>query len=101
MSQKSKHTPAPWKVFNAWQSGDAVKFSRIGNDDETIITVQDSDDITAFKEADLHLIAAAPEMLEALENTLWHLDHRMDREDIRRQQEYIMKVIAKAKGESA
>ena len=104
----SKYTPGPWKVFNAWQNGDAVNFSRIGNESKTIITVQNSDDVTAFNEADLHLIAAAPELLETLDYL---------RKELRAAQAYICQpkeietwlddmeerarvVIAKAKGES-
>lgn len=65
----SKHTPEPWKVFNAWQDhrDQSIQFTRIGNDETTILHAEDTQvEIVVPNEADLHLIAAAPELLQAL-----------------------------------
>lgn len=94
------HTQAPWtrtegerfkhdnsagiKGADGLYLAAALDFNRFDRDEEV--------------EANARLIAAAPEMLEALENTLIILDRRPDPEDIRRQQEYIMTVIKKATG---
>jgi hypothetical protein len=68
MTQENKHTPAPWKVF---KTIDGLKIMGIGQA-ETAEGITDyqfnlwggvEDD---YYEANAHLIAAAPELLEAL-----------------------------------
>ena len=62
MNELSKHTPAPWLV-KPWESNDSQFRAEIqfGDDGECV-----SDCVYSLKDA--QLIAAAPEMLEALKN---------------------------------
>jgi hypothetical protein len=94
----NKHTPGPWAIapdpehltaapLVISESRNIAKVLYYGGSEDNQVN------------ANAYLIAAAPEMLEALENTFWLLDHRPDHEDIRRQQEYLKIVITKAKGE--
>jgi hypothetical protein len=94
---RNKHTPGPWKVFNAWNTADGViGFSRIGNDEKNVIRSENTQvDIYATNEADLHLITAAPELLQACEAAL-NLAEEMSEGDLYDQ---IKNAIAKAKGE--
>ena len=60
----SNHTPGPWK----WICGD----TKLISEDKTIISTEyPFGDPT---EADAHLIAAAPDLLEALENLILDCD---------------------------
>lgn len=60
----SKHTPGPWKV----QHDPFNPNVRIVGDKELIVCVQATDMFAKETEANAALIAAAPDMLEALEN---------------------------------
>lgn len=99
-----KHTPGPWKVSDdvdetVWVSAKAQDnvicdiVGRIWDFEAKTSQITDEDIANA------RLIAAAPEMLEALENIVWSLDH-LDDIDIRNQKESILNAIAKAKGET-
>lgn len=71
------HTPGPWKFYDAYGSKH-ILFTRIGNYDETILEAARSGIETWIaNEDDARLIAAAPEMLEALKaaETLLHKIH--------------------------
>ena len=65
----SKHTPGPWRVYNGWvhpsfdgpgpetTNGDTAICEPLGQD----------------KNANAHLIAAAPDLLAGLEQAIWML----------------------------
>lgn len=70
----AQHTPGPWSVTNNnWETSTVY-----GRDGETIAACQINSIVTedtqyefeAIKEANARLIAAAPELLEALEHLL-------------------------------
>lgn len=98
---KTKHTPGPWHVVhNSWE------YSSIGSVDDQLIcrveinnasTEKTQDAYEIIKEANAHLIAAAPELLEALEQLLPKLSQLQD-ESAFTWPEKIEKLIAKAKG---
>ena len=58
----SKHKPGPWRVVDSWN--DYMVESQNG---EEIIWQDGPHHTPAIKEADARLIAAAPDLLEALE----------------------------------
>ncbi len=58
-----KHTPAPWRCHN--KRPNCSGYSIVGNDGQYIGFVGDSDELSPMG-ANAHLIAAAPELLEAL-----------------------------------
>lgn len=104
------HTPAPWTaegslVIKFGEDGRAICLIADSRGETTSdvrpIELDDPDWKTGMKNA--RLIAAAPELLDALENTVFFLDRvvdgTFDREDIRRQQEYIASITKKARGE--
>lgn len=78
MSKKA-HTPGPWRVFicddgGEW-SGWPLSISPVGNDDKSVVRTgghwpYEWDESTSKAEAvaNARLIAAAPDMLEALED---------------------------------
>jgi len=73
----TKHTPGPWHVYNMgnYFGIDAGNGNGYGPDDRTIVTFGDADDDLmgvrgdTYEEmkANANIIAAAPEMLEALD----------------------------------
>lgn len=77
MEEIKKHTPGPWHIFQsgAYFGVDAGSDSGMEKDDKTIIAYgDDGDDITGVRGetyeemvANAKLIAAAPELLEALQ----------------------------------
>lgn len=89
-----KNTPGPWYRHNSY-----FVVVRDANDKFICELDEDGDN----KEADANLIAAAPELLEALEelrdcvNGVLDGDYTIDHFST----QYADKVIAKAKGESA
>ncbi len=104
----SKHTPGPWKVrvtrfFNVPDSG---QYLVVGTDAESIcrMTASEGPEMQEQAMPDARLIAAAPEMLEALEAAFqlipslsvvqWPPGHALKRET----QEKVRKAILKAKG---
>lgn len=88
----NKHTPKPWiarEVNGAgWpgQRGFAIDFNE---DQEQVVDF-------VYEEADAHLIAAAPDMLEALEAALTILTDSVGDFDY----DKAIAAIAKAKGEA-
>ena len=101
----SKHTPGPWTVENA--SGVMLWIGAMRVPDEaryglhTIITGIDIEDLTpeacAIKEANAHLIAAAPDLLEACEAVAATTWSRNTAEKIGAQ---VRAAIKKARGET-
>ena len=61
----SKHTPGPWRVVDSWN--DHMVESQNG---EEIIWQDGPHDTPTINEANARLIAAAPDLLEALESML-------------------------------
>lgn len=95
---ETKHTPGPWK-YSAYFSGyDSFHrdFSLNAGDVEIIGGCGCCGSPTISSEADARLIAAAPELLEALEALQPYVLHLPDGAPIK---ETIRAAIAKAKGE--
>ena len=73
------HTPAPWRIGNKWNSVVADGFT--GYDDEGTIKAYGGHLVceSAKLPANAHLIAAAPDLYEALEEATkwikWHREH--------------------------
>ena len=93
-----KHTPGKWRVTE----GTMHPHRRIFSEDENIGYVVDH---TATAEANANLIAAAPELLEALENLLQQLRFsRLPKIDVKKDYslmvalEFAKTTIAKAEG---
>ena len=90
----SKHTPGPWEV-------DGVKFQGgyyFAQDNHLILG-------SAYREADAHLIAAAPEMLAALRELVDDIEGPYAYDDDFKRipmelERRITTLIAKAKGEA-
>jgi hypothetical protein len=92
-----KHTPGPWRI-ETWTYQNAREVITIQTDKDAVATVcnlwRDNDDSTVEGVANARLIAAAPEMLAALES----LAHPMaSDEDL----QHALAVIAKVKGGDA
>lgn len=95
---QSKHTPAPWSV------GERITgkgFERSTVYGETLIAEVYSQ---AFKDienekANAHLIAAAPELLKALQDVLPHVANNYSSISRQRILKPLKEAIAKAKGE--
>ena len=66
----SKHTPGPWEIEEHYHSGyrwiSGPKHSQLAQ----VVWCMSYEDRSPECEANAHLIAAAPELLEALENLL-------------------------------
>ena len=96
MTNENKHTPAPWKVF----------CTRPGSNNNDYTLEKPSNKKGYYKhvnisaeerEANAHLIAAAPELLEVLEQTFEDLKNgSYDENNV----EPIINVIKKARGEA-
>jgi hypothetical protein len=90
--QRQDHTPGPWFLDEGAHGGDATVMARESGDVVDIAAVRHrvGDDQTM---ADAHLIAAAPDMLEALKECLLYLNNDETRDLVRA-------AIKKARGES-
>lgn len=90
---KPKHTPGPWRISNVLSNR-----LQIGVKGEEIAALQYGEN----KEANAHLIAAAPEMLEALHLAVGHLEQRQVLDGVKSHRTNTLKVlnaaIAKAEG---
>lgn len=90
----STRTPGPWTLAEL-KNGPIVHLCQIGEDALSILTVVDQDGTpfgAVYSEADARLIAAAPEMLSALQGVLRVADRQTDEFDAARA------AIAKAIG---
>ncbi|MAG25059.1 hypothetical protein CMI47_05705 [Candidatus Pacearchaeota archaeon] len=102
MVAKEAHTPGPWAVFPYYyERGDGEEHRLIGlGQFDTIADVRmGSDDVPGDLEANACLIAAAPELLEALEGLLPDFTGGLDPTE----PECVVKAraaIAKARGEA-
>lgn len=71
MAEEVKHTPGPWKLLAV---GDNQRFCPADQNNHSILTLEDEGSSTfacVYEESDAHLIAAAPDLLEALKETLF------------------------------
>ena len=87
----SKHTPGPWRVVDSWNDHMVE-----GQNGEEIIWQDGPHNTPAIKEANARLIAAAPDLLEAL---VMVLDDPNALDGRPRTYEIVCAAIAKAKGE--
>lgn len=87
----SKHTPGPWKA-----DGDRIFSDRQRTEYKSSTTIAVTWDYTAESLANAHLIAAAPEMLEALERISAAF---IDSKELKAAYDHANAVIKKAKGE--
>lgn len=89
-----KGTPAPWRCHD--KRPNCSGYSIVGNDGQYIGFVGDSDELSPI-DANANLIAAAPELLQALQLIVSYHDdgnRSLHREDL----EMARKAIAKALG---
>lgn len=106
---KLKHTPGPWRVINAGMSNvvappvfvASIAAENVGLERARVQSYNSPDDEWDYPpeqaEADTYLIAAAPDMLEALEAVAHYIectDAKIGSESL------IFSAIAKAKGEA-
>lgn len=91
---KPKHTPGPWRIETENETGIPTISIRDGLNQQ-IATVNPYR--LAWRDADARLIAAAPEMLEALERVAVMLSAHND-SDYQFMLSLIKPAIAKAKG---
>jgi hypothetical protein len=87
------HTPGPW-TWDELPEGRSGLL--LGPGVSSVLDISDDWTCKLPNEADAHLIAAAPDLLAALENTLICVDERTEAAVI----EHARAAIAKAKGES-
>jgi len=88
----SNHTPGPWEVKGTW-----IVNSHYQEEIATVVRVHGED--VEFK-ATANLIAAAPDLLEALEEAVYMRGIPDDDEDRNGYEKRLMAAIAKAKGET-
>ncbi len=65
---ETKHTEGPWELLEV-RDGSIMHLCPVGPDGVSLLTVVHNDDVpfgAVFLEADARLIAAAPDMIEAL-----------------------------------
>ena len=92
----SKHTPGPWRVIEPQEDKLRPYGVQMGKDGRFMVicyTVEQS-------KHNANLIAAAPEMLEALKETVYMRGIPDDEEDRSPYEKRLMAVLAKAKGET-
>lgn len=104
----TKHTPGPW----TWEceSGEWPDHALIGRDGDSVMSWDFDLGFSFGEAADQHLIAAAPDMLEALERIEKWFDTDVEildamspdeRADHERQHQMIRDSIAKARGDES
>lgn len=89
-TKQSQHTPGPWKASSTWVTGET--------DDITIAQCSYRDKNLNESEANAHLIAAAPDMLHALE-LIGKYSDRLDYDQWGTVISTINAAIAKARGQ--
>jgi hypothetical protein len=92
----SKHTPGPWEIYthNPDGSGLHIKSTKGG-----VIAKLFNPGLREMLEANARLIAAAPELLDACEDVLYGINHKIDDNAIKRMTNWLQQAISKAKGE--
>ncbi len=66
---ETKHTPGPWKLI---EQGDANMYGMVTAGNRWIISFQQNGELMSETElANARLMAAAPELLEALQEYVW------------------------------
>jgi len=101
-----KHTPGPWhkgsQPHNCKYIFSETGRMRLEEDGTTLYPVAQTIDFNGEGVANARLIAAAPELLEACKNLLWHFDpeHKTGRTTLRTDevQGFTEQAIAKAEG---
>ena len=97
MSEKTMHTPGPWFLGKIDREAGTIAVDCIDKDgDEALMCIlETADGIDPEDEADARLIAAAPELLDALKRVTEQLDEAYGETYVVRQ---ARAVIAKATG---
>lgn len=104
----SKHTPAPWKWQNDWTEDrySSIYDGSMGHLEPGVLRfgMDGEEGIYCQNEADAHLIAAAPEMFEALKLGLKYLKTKRGPEDVGDPDRFLFAqslsaAIAKAEGD--
>ena len=109
MEQKAAHTPAPWQIeWNTAQGGEGhyIKDSNDMGEISRIAAVLFHDDTDGETRANARLIAAAPQLLEALQTTAanlrsWKAANGGGIKTFDSWLEVVEEAIAKAKGGAA
>lgn len=100
-NQQPKHTPGPWAVKEYTHAINGEQYYSVTTEALGVGDVIPNG-ITNNK-ANAHLIAAAPEMLEALEHMrdgyMWHVSEGRFVSELEPKIEYLSSIIRKAKGE--
>lgn len=96
--KQNKHTPGPWSVGEL----DENQFVNVYAADGYSVAIEVQGEDLTEAEANAHLIAAAPELLEACETALGvlypHFDDDRDRSPEAFASNKILSAIAKARG---
>lgn len=82
----SKHTPEPWRL-ELLEDRSIKHLCPVGPDDMSILTIVEHDGkpfAAIYKDADAHLIAAAPDLLAALQGVMRVADRKTDEFDAAR-----------------
>lgn len=89
----TKHTPAPWEIFTiASPAGRSSRiFAKVNDEDIAHIPKE-------WNQANAHLIAAAPELLEALKDLVKANSIRMGRSAVQLRMDLAIEAINKAEG---
>lgn len=69
-TQTGGHTPGPWEVIDHGYDHKNIRLVGVSSSHGWICDIAEADDVPAFRLADAHLIAAAPELLQCLETLL-------------------------------
>lgn len=100
----SAHTPGPWKALKATVRGETTEWFVTDDDDEGVAVIAScvTDKTGEPSEANARLIAAAPELLEALEGLCGLAELRPGHlQDYKAAVAAARAAIAKAKGGAA
>ena len=98
----SGHTPGPWRWWTSC-SFNRLSSDATGKDGDVLRAVKYRDGVAGIEgsEADMRLIAAAPDLLEALRVAYRHIDPNGLRRSHGKDIALIDAALAKATGESA
>jgi hypothetical protein len=100
---ETKHTPGPWRIDEAFKGG---RVAIRAGDAETVAFFNPLRDFNATDHANARLIAAAPDLLAALESAVYRaqLQHMADPANVRFDTDPLITqmraAIARAKGEA-